>query len=243
MTILAEIQEVVAEIGAPEMPSSVFGTAGVVATTLAAHARQAGLETAFGPLRAGPRVRWAALSYEHEFSTVAGQTKYPLPADFEAFIDNTAWDRGRHWHMRGSLTPQLWQLKRSGLVRPGLLAAEFRITGDAGARVFELLKAPGEARPLVLEYNSDAWVQGADSTPKAAPTRDDDLLRIKPRLFRLSLTWRLKKRFGEPYAEDRDDFEDNMIQELGRDVIHRTINLTGAPAGRPRLLQDFVIEE
>lgn len=159
---------------------------------------------------------WAALQREHTFPTVAGQPAYDLPADFHRFIDRTQWDRGTHWRLNGPQGPQAWQAFKSGPVQPGI-GFKYRIQGAGLTGIFNLIPTPASVTTLATEYVSANWVKAADGTRKSAFTADDDVALLPEDLITLGLKWRLLAAKGLPYAEEKADYEREVISATGRD--------------------------
>ncbi len=97
------------------------------------------------------------------------KTKYSMPADYDRIEDRTQWDKSKHWEMLGPETPQMWQWLKSGYISTGP-RVRWRIMGG----YFQIWPAFSTAEYLGFEYISNAFVRGADGTPKTSFTADDD---------------------------------------------------------------------
>lgn len=105
---------------------------------------------------------WAQLSKEYSFTLADSTESYPLPGDFDRFLHRTMWDRSQHWEIRGPLTPQEWQWRKSGVSAQGP-RENFRVRGSASAQ-FYINPTPGSTdagRTIVFEYQSTNWVRPA----------------------------------------------------------------------------------
>lgn len=103
---------------------------------------------------------WAQLSKEYTFTLSASTETYPLPEDFDRFLHRTMWDRSQNWEIRGPLTPQEWQWRKSGVSSQGP-RENFRIRGSASNQ-FYINPTPGSTdsgRTIVFEYQSANWVR------------------------------------------------------------------------------------
>jgi hypothetical protein len=82
---------------------------------------------------------WDTLVKEHAFATVANQTDYPLPSDYDHMVDNTVWDRSNYEQARGALSPSQWQLyKSSTLATSATIWKQFRIRSVSGTVQFSI---------------------------------------------------------------------------------------------------------
>ncbi len=117
------------------------------------------------------RANWAALVVENVFIT-NGTSDYLLPADFRSMVNNTLWDRSRHWRMRGAMSPQQWQFYKSSIFGRATIERRWRLrlpSGNAaGAPVqFEIDPATTETTAtFVYEYVSENW--GRSTTLQSA---------------------------------------------------------------------------
>jgi hypothetical protein len=147
-------------------PSSIIGNTDPAAIRLLQMARREGqvLST---------RTNWVALVVEHVF-VADGTSDYQLPADFRSIINDTMWDRSRFWKMRGPMTPQQWQLYKSGIIGRATIERRWRVripSGDpAGATVnFELDPSITETTSIfVYEYVSKNWARSATAQSAVA---------------------------------------------------------------------------
>lgn len=242
-TVLALVNRIGAELALVEL-TSLVGNGEDTARRLLELAQQAGQEVAFGPVRAGATPRWERLTLEATITTSDGDLDYALEADFHHAVDHTLWDRTNYWQMRGSLTPATWQHYKSGLIATGVLEPEFRFKVVSGAKQLVLLNDPDGVRTLVYEYVSSHWCESSGGTGQASIAADTDVLRIDEALFLDSLRWRALRRFGEAYADERDDFEDKMAERFAEDVPRGALNMGAGHPRRPEaLLQDFDVVE
>lgn len=109
---------------------------------------------------------WPILRKEFVFDTVANTAGYQLPADFDFEYFQTHWDRTTKWDLRGPLTPQEWQRRKSGITTV-LPRFGFRVMGGSSLPLY-LEPTPTEAHTLVFEYQSVNWLK--PSTEWAAST-------------------------------------------------------------------------
>lgn len=129
------------------------------------------------------------------------KVKYSMPADYDRQIDNTQWDKSKHWVMLGPETAQQWEWLISGYISTGP-RIRYRIFGN----YFQIWPALGTANTLGFEYISNAWASDASGTAKTTFTVDTDtciypdvlmVLGLKNKYFQV-------KGLGPIYQEDYD---------------------------------------
>lgn len=168
-----------------------------------------------------------ASATETNQSLTASQVNYPLPADFERIVDNTAWDRTRYWNMRGPLSPQQWQLYKSSSIGQASIQRRWRITQQSGVDYFSLNPTPTDnVSLLVFEYVSNSWCQSATGTRQTQWLADTDTGIIDEFLIRLGVKWRVLERLGLAYATALDDYERSVTKAMGQDGGAKTLSLT-----------------
>ncbi len=147
MTVLSIIQRVSDEVGVPR-PTSVVGS-----TDNSARRIYSLLLRTAKDLRASEE--WAFLRKEGTFTLASGDSTYALPADFEAWINETQWDGSNHWQLIGPLSPQEWQQKKRG-VTSTTPRRMFTVKGGGSDRV-EITPTPTASEAgqiLYFEYIS-----------------------------------------------------------------------------------------
>ena len=89
-----------------------------------------------------------------------------MPSDYDRPVDQTNWDKSKHWGMLGPETAQQWQWLKSGYISTGP-RMRFRILGG----YFQIWPPTGVADYIGFEYISNQWVLSAAATA-AGPTPD-----------------------------------------------------------------------
>ncbi|MDJ0512818.1 MAG: hypothetical protein QNJ62_05175 [Methyloceanibacter sp.] len=210
MTLLSICQEAT-NLAGVLTPDSIVGNSEDTAQRLLASANATGKEL----LKVH---RWAVLQEEHPFPTVADQPDYPLPDDYDRMMDFTAWDRTHYWRIRGSISPQEWQLYKSGAVGLSLNSYKrFRLKASSGTKRFFIDPTPKSAENLIFEYVSSHWCEDSGGTGQAMFAADSDNVRLPEHLFVLGVHWRLLRSFGQPYIDERNDYQQRVLQEIRDD--------------------------
>lgn len=172
-------------------------------------------------------------------SYTVSQTDYPLPADFARSIDGTFWDRTRYWQMRGAMSPQRWQLYRSSVYGKATIERRWRFrnsdwlsntSGTPTTNVLSIDPIPVDnGANLVFEYNSNGWCANANNGARQTQwLADTDVGVIDEYLIYLSVKWRLLRRMGVSYQEEKDEYDREVDLAIARDGGTAVLDLTPA---------------
>ena len=228
MTLLTIVQNVADEIGLAK-PTTVVGSTDQTVRTLLAFANRSvkDLARVRGKFGAG----WTILQRENAFTTTASTAEYSLPSDFDRFIDETAWDQTNYRAMRGNLSPQAWQAKKSGLIASSQFDRSWRVKRAASGvtNKFNVDPTPTTTGDnLIFEYVSNSpIVKASDSSVTTAWTADADTTLLDETLVELNMIWRFKSAKGWAYAIDLADFESQRDMAIAADGGAPTIYMAG----------------
>ncbi|AYY96933.1 hypothetical protein EGY19_05370 [Burkholderia multivorans] len=159
-----------------------------------------------------------------------GQESYPIPADADHFIQHTGWDRSFRWQLVGPLSPQEWQVLKSGISPTGP-RLRFRIMDG---QIF-VNPVPASLDNLVLEYYSTGWCQSATGVAQNAWAADTDTPVLQDRLFILGMIARFLNRKGFDSSTAQREYDDAVEAAIGRAGGSRVLPLN-ARAEPPVLL-------
>lgn len=134
------------------------------------------------------------------------KVKYNMPSDYDRQIDNTHWDKSKHWRMQGPLSPQQWEVLTSGYISTGP-RINYRIFGG----YFQIWPAVGVNEVLGFEYVSNGWSSSAAGAAQTSLIADTDTCIFPDRLMVLGL----KKKYFEIKQFDSSVFERDFRMELG----------------------------
>lgn len=153
------------------------------------------------------------------------KVKYAMPSDYDAQIDNTHWDKSKHWQMLGPETPQQWEWLISGYISTGP-RVRYRIFGDK----FQIWPALGSAEVLGFEYMSKGWAASSTGTVQNSFTADADTCIFPDRLMVLGLKHKYfqVKGFGDVY---REDYEMQLGMAKTNDAGSATLAMAPMPSG------------
>jgi hypothetical protein len=157
---------------------------------------------------------------------------YPVPVDFVTFINDTEWDRGNHWKLRGPASPQEDQWLRSGIVSTGP-RRWFRQVGR-GRDVFRIwppASSGDQPGPLTYEYLSKFWAETTPTTFPADPvllpqfTHDTDTCIYDDRLMIEGLKWRFFAAKGFDYSVQYALWQRQTNVAIARDGGRPVLNM------------------
>lgn len=232
LTLLQIVQAAVDELGSVARPSSIVGSADQNIAQLLALANREGKELA---AREGINGGWPQLRKLHTITSVADQANYAFPADLQYFINTTAWDRTQKWPMRGPVSPQEWQVLKSGTI--GSIGPRRRFRIMAGEIHFDPVpESSGDT--YVFEYYSNGWCQDTLSAAQSLWASDTHTAVLPEDCFILGLKWRYRRAKGLDYAEEFNEYEALVQRELGRSGMAPIVDLEGSMTGIRFLDQD-----
>lgn len=135
------------------------------------------------------------------------KTEYTLPSDWDRPVDDTQWDKSKHWQMLGPLTAQEWQFLKSGYIATGP-RIRYRILGGQ----FQIWPPQAGTEYLGFEYISNAWVT---PTGQTTPVNTGFLADTDTCIFpdRLMISG-LKARYFSTKGFDSSRFEAEFNQQL-----------------------------
>jgi hypothetical protein len=157
------------------------------------------------------------------------QDTYPENADFDRFLNGTAWDRTNRWALLGPDSPQLDEYHRSGIVTTGP-RRHFRQVGNLVAGTYRLWPPPATVDTpfqIAWEYISLNWVRvNGGATLAASFANDDDVPLIDSQALILATKWRFLEAKGIPTAASMQvEFRDYVSQLIARDGGAPTLNM------------------
>jgi hypothetical protein len=150
------------------------------------------------------------------------KVKYPLPADYDASVPRTHWDKSKRWEMLGPTDAQQWEWLLSGYISTGP-RIRWRLLGN----FFQIWPGVSTNELLGYEYRSQAWAEDSNGNPKNSFTNDADRC-IYPDRVMVLMT---KLKYFESKGFDTTAMYRNFLTELetvmGQDMS--AANLSFAP--------------
>ena len=130
--------------------------------------------------------------------------RYDLPADYEALIPRTMWDKDKHWEMLGPEDAQQWEWLLSGYISTGP-RVRWRLFGG----YFQIWPGFSNAEYLGFEYRSNGWANAANGAVKLSFTVDTDTTIYPSRLMVLNT----KLKYFEAKGFDTTAMYRNYLEE------------------------------
>lgn len=161
---------------------------------------------------------WPQLIKPETITTSSGEPQYDLPADFRSFVTETMWNRTTDKQVF-LISPQLWAYEKS--VNVSTFDDRFRIMGNdavpsIGQRI-TIHPTPSAAETIAYEYYSTNWLTDSGATSeKATPTADSDEVILDEDLIEMGTLWRVLKTMGQPYLEEKVDFDRQLEIKLAQ---------------------------
>jgi hypothetical protein len=150
------------------------------------------------------------------------KVKYPLPADYDASVPRTHWDKSKRWEMLGPTDAQQWEWLLSGYISTGP-RIRWRLLGN----FFQIWPGVSTNELLGYEYRSQAWAESSAGVAKNSFTDDSDTC-IYPDRVMVLMT---KLKYFEAKGFDTTAMYRNFLTELetviGQDMS--AANLSFAP--------------
>lgn len=153
---------------------------------------------------------------------VFGKVAYDLPSDFEYFLDRTFWDNQFKWQLIGPITAQEKQILRYGVVATGprnkFYVRQNKMWFDP---------VPASEFLVAYDYFSNAPIQtGMEQYSKTWVT-DNDTYLLDEDVFIQGIKWRFLRAKGLDYAEEYENYMQDVMRTIARDGGRRDLPLNG----------------
>lgn len=153
------------------------------------------------------------------------KTGYALPADYQKPINNTQWDKTRHWVMIGPDSPQMWEWLKSGYIATGP-RIHYRIVGNK----FTIWPPMTSNELLGFEYTSKSWVLSAAGVAQTSFAADDDTSIFQDDLLISALKFRYFSVKGFDTTDYAMDYQAVLSNILATEKGGKTLQISGRPA-------------
>ena len=178
---------------------------------------------------------WPHLRVRYNFTTVAAQESYTMPADFNRWVNQTEWNTSSRIPLGGPITPQGWEL-----LKVFNLVGAVQLFFFTKANLIYVTPTPQSANTIALQYLSEYWVQpdGESAGSQNEPTDDDDTILFDSQMMvhRLRRDFQRIKGFDSTAASD--DYDRALERAQGNAEAAPVLNLNHSPANRARLLDN-----
>lgn len=126
---------------------------------------------------------WQVLSKEMTIVTDGVTVAYPLPEDFDHFVQDAAWNRTTRLPAVGSLTEGEWQQLKARNLGGTTFAMLFQVVNDT----VEFYSVGTTPQTIVLPYMGRGWARSAQGALKDKLDANDDVILYDPSLFKAAL--------------------------------------------------------
>jgi hypothetical protein len=168
---------------------------------------------------------WQMLHKEWELVCTSA-LEYPLPDDWNGFVQGASWDNTNRWPAVGSIPPAVWRLLKARLSNGEPAMITYKLQGNE-----LVLFSAQDGHTIVLDYYSRGWILDADGTTyKDNATANDDTVLLDSRLVQLllKLRWRASKGFDT--TSEVDQFNGFWDTITGRDSPAPTLSIGANPS-------------
>lgn len=158
---------------------------------------------------------------------IFGKIAYSLPSDFEYFLQKTFWDNQFKWELIGPITAQEKQVLRYGVIASGP-RSKFYIRENK----MWLDPVPSSEFTIAYDYFSNAPIQTDTDTYSNVWEADDDTYLLDEDVFIQGIKWRFLRAKGFDYAEEYENYENDVNRTIARDGGSRDLPLNGSNYGQ-----------
>lgn len=153
------------------------------------------------------RFDWRYLVSSYEFTTVANQTDYPLPAGYEKLMQDSVYNKDEYYRLRSGMTDYQWNAWKFGLLG-SLSHQRFRVSLDTGEPILVLAPAPETPENMILWYKSSHFVVDDSGETKAEYELDTDVARIPEDVVEAGLLWRFRRAKGLDFSAELSEYNE-----------------------------------
>lgn len=155
-------------------------------------------------------------------SVTFAKVKYSLPADYDALVPRTQWDKSKHWEMLGPEDAQQWEWLLSGYISTGP-----RIRWRLYQGYFQIWPPTTTSEYLGFEYRSLGWARSAAGVVQNSFLADTDTCIYPDRLMVLMLKLKYFEAKGFDTTAMYRNFRDELTASKSLDMS--SPNLSFAP--------------
>lgn len=166
---------------------------------------------------------WSVLTTLATLTTVAAQSDYELPADFDRIVSETFWDESERERLIGPDNAQNDRYRRSSTIGSVSVRKVFRQFGRNFVRIYP---TPTAVQTLSFEYMSRNWVQpDGDVDATALFAADTDVPLFDQDLMVKEIKWRFLAAKGMDTAVTMAEWRTVLDQLIAADLGGSTINM------------------
>lgn len=219
MSLLEICQDAAEEVGF-DAPASIIGNSDPTAIRLLRLAHRTGAILA--------KKSWDLLIKEATITTSSGEPQYALPSDYRSVIPNTMWNQTTDQPVF-KISAQCWSYEKSNVT--STFYDRFRLLGDdagpsIGAKV-TIHPTPASAETIYYQYYSKNWLTSAGTEYAEFQTDNDEVI-FDQDMFTMGVIWRLLKTLGQPYLEEKTEFDRELEICLAQDGATEALHADGS---------------
>jgi hypothetical protein len=178
---------------------------------------------------------WQILNRPFEIDTLDTDSgEYPLPDDFNYFIDQTGWDRKNNLPLAGPLSAQDWTYLEGRDLASSTIYASYRQNDGA---IWIYPQPPPDGMKLTFEYISRNWLmeQGEPQANRDTVGAGTDTCVLDPLMSIkfLKLKWLQAKGFD--YSAAAMEFDTVLASRIGKSVGAPILSASNNTGGMPYL--------
>lgn len=210
MTLLSICQAAADDIGLDVRPVSIVGNPDPDAQRLLRFAQRVGSDLA-------TRAPWQALRLVQSFTATATEVQAgAIPAAFQRFIAETAWDATNDIAITGPIDPVEYQSRKNDLGTAQYTGPMRWFTRRGNDFLVWPIPVGGET--YLFEYQSGAFCQSAGGTPQNEWLADTDTGRISEELITLGVIARFLSADGQPAQMAEAAYRARLNTEIKNDA-------------------------
>lgn len=172
---------------------------------------------------------WTAVTIRGTLNLTSQDSDYALPSDFDRYVQESMWDETNDNPVRGPMSVQQFEALESGTPNTGFIYYWWRIkrhTSDPTLLMAEFFPKPTGPYTVNYSYISKNYVSSS-STLYPKIQSDADTFIIDDQLVKLNATWRLLRKVGMNYVDEKMDYQFALQEREARDGGSKVLNLEG----------------
>lgn len=151
---------------------------------------------------------------------IFGRAAYPLPSNFEYFVEKTFWDNRYRWELIGPITAQEKQILKYGVIASGP-RNKFYVRKN----MMWLDPIPASVFKIAYDYYSNSPISTSTGSFSQTWTSDNDTYLLDEDCFIQGMKWRFLRAKGLDYIEEYDAYEGDVSRTISRDGGSRDLPL------------------
>lgn len=160
-------------------------------------------------------------------SIAFGQIAYPMPTDFEYFVEQTFWDGSYRWQLLGPIDAQEKNVIKWGISPVGP-RRRFWIRNNT---MFINPTPTNSTDVIAFDYFSNSWCNSALGVAQSVWTADTDTYALNEECFIQGMKWRFLRAKGLDFATEANDYQIVTQRVLARNGGQRDLPINAQGQG------------